>query len=523
MHQRAATLTRPTTGSDRPWAWLAGLVAGVSGLAVANLGSWLVGPSGEPVSAVGELIIDLLPAPLVNFGKDTLGTADKPILLVLITVAVLVVCALAGQVEYRRRRGGAAIFAVVAVLGILGVAARSGATARVLLPTLVGMLVGYMLLRALVDRLQSWRTDRSSGDEGAASAARRRFLTWTAVAGGIAVVGAVAGQALVTAATRVSQARERLRLPAAAKPAAPVPAGADLGVPGLSPYVTPNDDFYRIDTALQLPVIDPEKWTLTITGMVETPVTLTWGELMALPLVEHMTTLTCVSNEVGGDLIGNALWLGYPIRELLARAKPTAGADMVLSTSEDGFTAGTPLEALTDPRREALLAVGMNGRPLPLEHGFPVRMVVPGLYGYVSATKWVTELKVTTFADDRGYWTPLGWSALGPIKLASRIDVPRSTVDPGQVVVAGVAWAQHTGVAKVEVQVDDGAWEPAELAEVTSTDTWRQWRYPWSATSGTHQIRVRATDADGNLQVADEAPPAPNGSTGYHQVSARVR
>jgi DMSO/TMAO reductase YedYZ molybdopterin-dependent catalytic subunit len=240
-------------------------------------------------------------------------------------------------------------------------------------------------------------------------------------------------------------------------------------------------------------------------------------------LVEHMTTLTCVSNEVGGDLIGNALWLGYPIRDLLARAKPTAGADMVLSTSKDGFTAGTPLAALTDRNRQALLAVGMNGEPLPLQHGFPVRMVVPGLYGYVSATKWVTQLKVTTFAADQGYWTPLGWSAKGPIKLASRIDVPRGTVDPGQVMVAGVAWAQHTGIAKVEVRVDDGSWQPAELAEVTSTDTWRQWRYPWSATSGSHTLTVRATDQDGNLQVAAEAPPAPDGSTGYHQITAKVR
>ena len=524
MHQRAATLTRPSTGAARPWAWLAGAVAGVLGLAVADLGSWLVGPAGSPVSAVGELVIDLLPAPLVNFGKDTLGTADKPVLLVIITVAVLVVSALAGQAEYRRRLGGAVVFAVIAVLGIVGIAARAGAEVRVFIPTLVGLAAGYMLLRTLVDRLQSWQTSRTDdADGGAASDDRRRFLGWTAATGAIAVVGAVAGQALVSAATRISQAREGLRLPAAARPAAAVPAGADLGIDGLSPYVTPNDEFYRIDTALQLPVIDPETWSLRITGMVETPVTLTWAELNALPLVEHMATLTCVSNEVGDDLVGNALWLGYPIRELLARARPTAGADMVLSTSQDGFTAGSPLEALTDPDREALLAIGMNGEPLPLEHGFPVRMVVPGLYGYVSATKWVTELKVTTFEADQGYWTPLGWSARGPIKLASRIDVPRRTVDAGEVVVAGVAWAQHTGIAGVEVQVDDGPWQPAELAEVTSADTWRQWRFPWSATSGTHTLRVRATDADGNLQVAEEAPPAPDGASGYHEVSAKVR
>ncbi|MCW2810684.1 MAG: yedY, partial [Friedmanniella sp.] len=321
--------------------------------------------------------------------------------------------------------------------------------------------------------------------------------------------------------------REKLgfpMLPAAATPAAPVPAGAELGVAGLSPYVTPNADFYRIDTALQVPVIDPADWTLSITGLVDRPLTISYADLTAKPLTEHLATLTCVSNEVGGDLIGNARWLGYPIRELLAQAGPQAGADMVLSTSDDGFTAGTPLSALTDPQREALLAVGMNGEPLPVEHGFPVRMVVPGLYGYVSATKWVTHLKVTTFAADQGYWTPLGWSALGPVKLASRIDVPRkASVDAGQVAVAGVAWAQHTGISKVEVQIDGGSWETAQLADTTGPDTWRQWRYVWAAGAGDHTLSVRATDAKGQLQIAAQAAPAPDGSTGYHQVRVKVR
>ncbi len=242
--------------------------------------------------------------------------------------------------------------------------------------------------------------------------------------GALAAVAAVGGQLLASAANAVSSAREKLKLPLPGKPAPAIPAGADLHVEGLTPYVTANDDFYRIDTALQVPVINPDEWTLKITGMVEREVSINYADLSAKPLVEHLTTLTCVSNEVGGDLAGNALWLGYPIRELLAEAKPLAGSDMVLSTSDDGWTAGTPLSALTDPDREALLAIGMNGEPLPIEHGFPVRMVVPGLYGYVSATKWVTELKVTTFEKDQGYWTPLGWSANGPIKLASRIDVP---------------------------------------------------------------------------------------------------
>ncbi|WP_375430113.1 molybdopterin-dependent oxidoreductase [uncultured Friedmanniella sp.] len=524
MHQRAPGTT-PGLRTVRAWSWLVGLVGGVAGLALANLAAWLTGPAGAPVSAVGELIISLLPAPLINFGKDTLGTADKPILVGIITVGVLVLCALAGQAEYRRSWAGGVVFGLVAVVGLVAVWDRANGQPIALLPTAIGLVFGYLLLRSLVDRLHAWHQTKPDANGVArpavTSAARRSFLRWTVVAGGLAAVGAVAGQVLVGAANRVSAAREALRLPAAARAAAPVPAGADFGIAGLSPYLTPNDSFYRIDTALQVPVIDPDDWSLSITGMVETPITISYAELAAMPLVEHVATLTCVSNEVGGDLIGNARWLGYPIRDLLAKAKPAAGADMVLSTSQDGFTAGTPLTALTDPDREALLAIGMNGDPLPLEHGFPVRMVVPGLYGYVSATKWVTQLKVTTFAADQGYWTPLGWSAKGPIKLASRIDVPRRKVETGQVMVAGVAWAQHTGISKVEVSVD-GEWREAELAEVTSTDTWRQWRYRWTAASGDHRLTVRAYDTDGNLQVSAEAPPAPDGSTGYHSVTVSV-
>ena len=360
--------------------------------------------------------------------------------------------------------------------------------------------------------------------DGAQSAARRQFLGWTVGVGAAAAVAAITGQLLVRASTAVNTAREKLRLPTPVKPTPAQPPGADFHIAGLSPYVTPNADFYRIDTALQVPVIDPPTWSLRITGMVQNPIQINYAELIAKPLVEHMTTLTCVSNEVGGDLAGNALWLGYPVRELLAEAKPLAGADMVLSKSHDGWTASTPLSALTDPNREAMLAIGMNGEPLPIEHGFPVRMVVPGLYGYVSATKWVTSLRVTTFAKEQAYWTPLGWSPRAPIKLASRIDVPRkSTVDPGPVVVAGVAWAQHTGISAVEVQVDQGPWQPAQLAETSGPDTWRQWKYEWPATPGTHTLTVRATDAKGKLQTAEVAPSMPNGATGYHSIKVKVR
>jgi DMSO/TMAO reductase YedYZ molybdopterin-dependent catalytic subunit len=468
------------------------------------------------------MIIELLPAGMVNWGKETLGTADKPVLLVIIGVAVLALCGLAGRLEQRRPYGGGLVFAAVAAVGLIAVLTGGQPSLRAVAPTVLGLLAGYLLLRALIGRLDAWdREARSVPDPPAGGLARRRFLIWTGVVGAAAAVGAVAGRLAVATAGAVEEARSRFTLPRAVR-RDPVPTGADLRVDGLSPYVTPNADFYRIDTALQVPIIAADDWSLTVTGAVDREVTITFADLIAKPLVEHVATLTCVSNEVGGDLIGNAVWLGYPIRELLAQAGVQQGADMVLSTSEDGWTAGTPLSALTDPDRLALLAVGMNGEALPVEHGYPVRMVVPGLYGYVSATKWVRELKVTTFAADRGYWTPLGWSALGPIKTASRIDVPRQrSVTAGPVTVAGVAWDQHTGIAKVEVGVD-GSWHEAELAEVTGADTWRQWRYRWDATPGSHQIAVRATNARGETQTEQLAPPAPDGATGWHTITVQV-
>jgi DMSO/TMAO reductase YedYZ molybdopterin-dependent catalytic subunit len=529
MHQRAPDSADSLADARQPsgtrrWAGVAGVVAGLAGLAISDLASWLIAPAGSPVPAVGSMIINILPATLVNWGKETLGTADKPFLVVLIFVAVLAICGLAGQLELRRTYAGAAIFGAIAVIGVLGVATGAQSSVRAYLPTLIGLVLGYLILNALLTRLRRWQPRRAAADDDrdAASPARRSFLGLTILVGAAAAVGAVAGRALAGAAGAVQDARSKFTLPKAGNTAA-VPAGADLHVPDMPPYVTPNDDFYRIDTALQVPAISPDEWSLTIKGMVDKEVTITYADLIALPLEEHLATLTCVSNEVGGDLIGNALWLGYPIRKLLAEAGPQSGADMVLSTSEDGFTAGSPLSALTDPDREAIFAIGMNGEPLPIEHGYPVRMVVPGLYGYVSATKWVVELKVTTYAKDMGYWTPLGWSALGPIKIGSRIDVPRKSVVPaGQVVVAGVAWAQHTGISKVEISIDD-TWHDATLADTAGPDTWRQWKYDWAdATPGTHKLAVRATDAKGLVQTSDLAAPAPDGATGWHTRSVKI-
>ncbi|PFG42728.1 DMSO/TMAO reductase YedYZ molybdopterin-dependent catalytic subunit [Isoptericola jiangsuensis] len=511
---------------------LAGVVAAGAGLALAELVAAVVDPASSPVLALGGVVVDSVPPGLKDFAVQWFGTADKLVLLLTMGAVLAAGAALAGVLERRRPPAGRVLLAVVGLaLGLVAMT-RPGASPVWALPAILGVGVGVVLLRALVVRVPAATVpvavapDAGVPPDGAVAggASRRTFLTWTGATAAGAVIALVAARAASAGSRAVQVVRDAVRLPSPSTAAPAVPAGADLGVPDAAPYVTPNDDFYRIDTALRVPQVDPATWTLRVTGLVDEPFEITWDELLALPMTEHHVTLCCVSNEVGGDLIGNALWLGHPVRELLARARPQAGADMVLSTSVDGFTAGTPLEVLTDPDRECLVAIGMNGEPLPEQHGFPARLVVPGLYGYVSATKWVTELKVTRFADDEGYWTPRGWSARGPVKLQSRIDVPRpgTPLEPGDVVVAGVAWAQHTGISGVEVRIDDGEWEAAELAETVGPDTWRQWRFVWDATAGEHTVAVRATDADGQVQTDAEAPPAPDGATGWHSFDLTV-
>ncbi|MDG9677329.1 molybdopterin-dependent oxidoreductase [Micromonospora sp. DH14] len=352
---------------------------------------------------------------------------------------------------------------------------------------------------------------------------RRRFLTGSGVLLGAAVVAGLGGRWLA-GRRGVSAARDAIRLPAPVAPAPAVPAGANLSLAQLAPYVTPNFGFYRIDTALVVPQVDPDTWRLRIHGRVGKERTYSYADLLARPLVERYVTLACVSNEVGGDLIGNARWLGVPLRELLDEVEPDDDADQVVGRSVDGWTCGTPTAALRDGR-DALLAVGMNGEPLPVEHGFPVRMVVPGLYGYVSACKWVTELELTRFADFDAYWVPRGWSPQGPIKTQSRIDTPRrrNRLTAGPVTVAGVAWAQHRGIRRVEVRVDDGQWQAATLAPTVSVDTWVQWSWRWDATPGEHRLQVRATDATGETQTDRTQGVVPDGATGWHSVTVTVR
>jgi DMSO/TMAO reductase YedYZ molybdopterin-dependent catalytic subunit len=349
---------------------------------------------------------------------------------------------------------------------------------------------------------------------------RRRFLKAVGIAGGVAVVSGVVGRWL-TSRKAVSAARDAVALPAPVQPPPVLPAG--VNVAGATPYVSGNDDFYRIDTSLYPPQVDPATWQLRIHGMVRNPITITWAELLQRPMIERYVTLACVSNEVGGDLIGNALWLGVPIKTLLDEAGPLAGADQVIQRSVDGWTCGSPTAVLMDGR-DALLAVGMNGQPLPVDHGFPVRMVVPGLYGYVSACKWITEIELSRFADFDAYWVPRGWSQQAPIKTESRIDTPNNGAKrkAGPVVVAGVAWAQHRGISKVEVQVDGGPWAEATLAATVSSDTWRMWSFRWVATTGGHTLRVRATDGAGQTQTSTPAQPAPDGASGWPSVHVDV-
>ena len=522
----------------RRWAALVGLVSAAAALAIAELAALIIAPHSSPVLAIGSVAIDLAPA----WVKDTVialfGTGDKVFLLTLLLLVVAVVAAVAGIVELTRPPWGTVTFLVLGVVAALAVTTRAQSTWVWVVPTLLGVAGGCIVLRLSIGRLREWsaftaRDTQAHADSAqpaaheaqpSAAPSRRGFLTLligTAAAAVVVGVGSRVANGMSIAADAV---RSAISLPKPAIAAAPIAAESMLDIEGLSPLITPNADFYRIDTALQVPTVDPTTWRLRVTGMVENEIELSFDDLLALPLIETAVTLACVSNPVGGDLIGNAVWLGYPIHKLLAEAKPLSGANMVLSRSADGFTAGTPLEILQEQDRDSVLAVGMNGEPLPAEHGFPVRMVVPGLFGYVSATKWVTEMRVTTFESDRAYWTDRGWSEKGPVKLGSRIDVPsaRASVEAGTVAVAGVAWAQHTGVQGVEVRIDGGPWAPARLSTPISADTWVQWVYEWDAAAGAHEIEVRATDSAGQTQGETPVPVVPDGAEGWHRISVTV-
>ncbi len=503
---------------------LVGVIAGALTIGIAELVAAVLvrtgraGGTPSAVVAVGGAFIDRTPPWLKDLAIATFGTGDKAALLTGIALVLVLVAALAGVLAARRRTVGLLVVVLLAAVGAAAVLSRPGAGWLDAFPTVAGAVGGLLSLDAL--------TARARAAQGLGLGIDRR--SFVRLATGTTIAAAVGGglSQLVGRSSRAALAsRAAVVLPAPTSSATAAPAsGLAADVAGISPLVTPVGDFYRIDTALAVPQVATDQWRLRIHGMVEREVTITYDQLLALPLIDRTITLSCVSNEVGGDLIGNQTWRGHPLRDLLAKARPSKDADMVLSTSTDGWTAGTPLDALTDPGRDSMLAVGMDGKPLPVQHGFPVRMVVPGLYGYVSATKWVVDLEVTRFDRAQGYWTPRGWSALGPIKTESRIDVPKAgaNVPAGRVAVAGVAWAPHRGIRGVEVKVDEGPWQRADVGAGGSADTWRQWVYAWDAAAGDHTLQVRATDGTGEVQTEQLADPAPNGASGWHAVSVTV-
>jgi DMSO/TMAO reductase YedYZ molybdopterin-dependent catalytic subunit len=496
---------------------VAGVASAAAALGVGELLAVAVAPASTPLVAVGGVVIDNVPEAGKELAIRLFGTNDKLALQIGTVVLLAAFAGLIGVAAMTRPWVGYAGIALFGVVGVASALTRTGAGVAWILPSALGAGAAALTLWLLLRRLPEPAAPPEPGTDP--TTPRRRFLGATAgVIGGAALIGF--GGRFLGQRSSVDAARDAIALPTPSGRPASLPAGAD--VEGLR-YVTDNDVFYRIDTALVVPRIDPDGWALTIHGRVRRPMTITFAELLRRPMIERYVTLACVSNEVGGDLIGNARWLGVPVGDLLAEADPDPAADQVVSRSVDGFTAGTPTAVLRDGR-DAMIAIAMNGEPLPVQHGFPARMVVPGLYGYVSATKWLAELELTTFEDFDAYWIPRGWAREAPIKTQSRIDRPRpgATVGAGQVVVAGVAWAQHRGISRVEVRVDDGPWRAAELAPTASIDTWRLWSWRWDATPGAHRLQVRATDNGGVTQTEALAPPAPDGATGWHTIDVTV-
>jgi DMSO/TMAO reductase YedYZ molybdopterin-dependent catalytic subunit len=539
---------------------IAGLLAAAVAVGVGQLLAGITAPDGSPVVAVGQASIDNTPPALKNFAIREFGSHDKVVLVAGILALLAIFAAIVGALAIRRLWYGMVGLACFASLGLAAALTRPTSSASYAAPTLVGAAAAAVALALLVRASPAAaRTDSAdpapyAGPEAGpggpdpdqastprppgvpepgwparpgrpadtAQSSRRSFLVTSSAVAGTAAATYLGGR-LLAERSSVARAQAALRVPRPVHAAPPLPAGSDLRIPGLSSFITPNGSFYRVDTAIVLPEIPPSGWQLRVHGMVAREITLTFDELIRRPLTADYITLTCVSNYVAGPYAGNALWIGASLASLLRQAGIRAGADQLLCTSADGFTSGAPVQTVMDGR-DAMLAVAMNGTALPVAHGFPVRMVVPGLYGYVSACKWITDIEVTTYASNVAYWAQRGWDPQAPIKTESRIDVPTgsATLKPGQTAVAGVAWAQHKGIAAVEVQVDNGPWQVARLAAVPGIDCWRQWVWDWNATPGRHVLQARATDATGYTQTAQQAPPEPNGATGYPSVSVTV-
>ena len=506
---------------------IAGVLAAAVALGVGELVAAIL-QGASMVIAVGDVFVDYTPGAVVKAAIDALGENDKPVLIATVTAGALAVGALLGPLAGRRDGVGVIAFAAFGVIGALALARdplTSGAVAAVIAGS--AAVAGFATLRWLLGAAAPATEEPGVVMPGRGVADRRRFFAFAAGATGTAAAAAFTGRVLLGPRVDVEAERQSVVLPPVEGPAS---SSVGLDVDGLTPLIVPNTEFYRIDTALVVPQVDVSSWRLTITGMVDAPYELTFGELTAMEAVEGSITLACVSNEVGGDLVGNAIWRGIPLAAVLERAGVQPGATQIVGRSVDGFTTGFPTEVALDGRM-SMVAVGMNGEALPAEHGFPARLIVPGLYGYVSATKWLSEIELTTWEAFDAYWVPRGWAKEGPIKTQSRIDVPRggSTVNAGRVAVAGVAWGGIRSISKVEVRIwpvgEEPAetWQEARLSEALSDSSWRQWVLEWDAAEGDYRIEVRATDGEGETQTEEQARTDPDGATGWHRTSVKVR
>jgi len=501
-----------------------GVMLGLVTAAIAVGMGMLIGSLGDatsPIDAVGSSFIDRTPPWLKDLAITWFGTNNKTALRVGIWLVLVVVACVLGGMSRKSTSPLVGGFVVFSVLGMASALERPTNNAFSVMAPLIGGALGIASALYLGAMLRGQSAVRNTPGESQVPLGwdRRRFLQTSGALGVIAVGAGSIGR--VREVRRVDTARAQIPMSLPPVPPNEKIAVTETGFHPIDSFVTPTQSFYRIDTALSFPTISLDKWKIRVYGMVDTPIELTYADLANLPQVERIITLSCVSNPVGGRYVGNAVWQGVYLRDVLNTAGVSSGAEQVFSRSIDGWTCGFPIEAALDDR-DALIAIGMNGEPLSLKHGFPARLVIPGLYGYVSATKWLSEVEITTW-DKEGYWIPRGWSQIAPIKTQSRIDVPRAdtTMPPGETLIAGVAWAQHIGIAKVEVRVDEGPWQEARLSDEGTDDTWRQWTIPWVASTGDHVIQVRATDKSGYTQTDVRSDVAPDGATGWH--TRRVR
>jgi DMSO/TMAO reductase YedYZ molybdopterin-dependent catalytic subunit len=488
---------------------LAGVLAALVALGVGHLVAALTSPPASPLIAVGSALVDAAPTPAKTFAVRTFGTADKPVLIGSVAVVLLVVAGVLGLLAWRRTRLAVAGVGLLGVVGAVTAVYRGGPADAV--PSVVAGVAGAATLLLLV-RLSRPRVPAN------VAPGRRRVLLGLGGAAALAALGGGGGMLIGRLRTAGAAARRGLGLPAPTSAAKPLPAGAQL--PGMTPFTTPTDAFYRVDISLVTPQVDASSWKLTVDGMVDSPLTLTYDELLAMPLIERDITLTCVSNEVGGSYVSSGRWLGVPLSEILRRVGVQPGVEQVYSYSSDsGYTASTPIGAVTDGR-DAMIAIGLNGQPLADARGFPARMIVPGLFGFVANTKWLERIELTTYAKRSAYWTDRKWATDAPVLTSSRIDLPKSlsTLPKDKPVIAGVAWAQHRGIAKVEVRIDDGDWREASLATDAGVDLWRQWSFRFDGAPGLHTAQVRATDATGATQPEQRTKVFPDGARGWHQI-----